>query len=86
MDYTFCLDLGEFPRIGFPQNLPVSTTVGHCPVIIEFYMLIWLFRDEEIAPNVKNNVNWNILIVLNHAPIQTVLLNVEGLLMIALMV
>ena len=36
--------------------------------------------------NVKANANFNTLIVPNHAPIQTVLLNVEGLLMIASMV
>ena len=35
--------------------------------------------------NLKANANFNTLIAPNHAPIQTVLLNVEGLLMIGLL-
>ena len=56
MDFTFCVDLGEFPGIGFPQTLSVSTAVGHISGIIEFCKNGFL-ETKISQQNVKANAN-----------------------------
>ena len=88
MDFTFFLDLGEFPGIGSSRYLPVSTTVTVVPSVVSpswsGFLSSWTINYAHsemkmLKLYVKANANWNILNVTYLALIPIVYSSVEEL-------